>query len=688
MRSPSIFLSASLTVMLVVSTAAGAPLVLNVTGTYDENVVNSNTVDKSAAGAPNDVVTFTNDVLAAYNAGFGGVIDFDEGSFGTTDLFRGVFDSGARYVDFHTSAVMQSVGRNGSFDPISGGRGTTSTSDRSSWELTVGPGLGNGAGGSNDRLRVNQIGLTVLSRDHSQYPIDVRATATYSDLSTESIIANIGRSTKIDSSQPFQDTDDTFFGFTAPAGTGINSIRLESFAPGTTNPRSTRIAMDDLGFITVPEPWTRIDNFEGYDPGDNIHGRNGWSASGTQTVETDPGAFGNQALKISESGRNIYTGATIADGDTGTLFFRFYVPSGTDAVDFGVGTTSNSPPTSGSQIADYLRIYETTSSPYLRVDVYDDDDWQTVGSFLKDSWYNVWNVIDNETNTWQARIEGPGFTGQEEAHYGDPSTSVFDFRGSTTAGLDLVNFYIRTNAGHNGEAYIDDIYMNSSAKDLTSPVFTPSSVVLIDLNGADNNPTPGALWNTINTPGDATEASPMLLVSANGAPSGVAIALAGPWEASGLTNESGAFSDTHPGLEPGAEDYLFLRDTGTEGTVTLSGLTVDRPYRVEIVSSASDASRDRLQDILVAGEFADGLLDGQDFDSYQDGYLDGSLLVWNRVFPDIDGNILIDVKVTGTASQAFAQLNAIRLMAVPEPGTAVLLALGLLVLVATGRRRV
>ena len=400
----------TLVTMAYASAAIGAPVVFNATGIYDENSSNSNEVEKSAAGAPDNVATFAADVLAAYSAGAGGIIDFDSGSFGTTDVLRGVFDSGARYVDYRTSADMQSVGRTGSFDPISGGRGATTTSDRSTWQFSVGPALRSDAGNPDDRLRVNRIGLTVLSRDHSTYPLDVRATATYSDLSTETLTASIGRSTKVNSTTPFDNTDDTFFGFTAPTGAGINSIRLDGFVPGTTTPRATRIAIDDLGFMTIQDPWTRIDHFEGYGPGDNINGQNGWSASGTQTVEADPGAFGNQALKVSGSSRDIYTGATIADGGTGTLFFRFYVPSGTDVVDFGVGTTSNSPPTSGSQIADYLRIQESTSSPYLRVEVYDDNAWKTVGSFLTDTWYNVWNVIDNETNTWQARIEGPGFT--------------------------------------------------------------------------------------------------------------------------------------------------------------------------------------------------------------------------------------------------------------------------------------
>lgn len=422
---------------------------------------------------------------------------------------------------------------------------------------------------------------------------------------------------------------------------------------------------------TAGAAWTLIDDFESYDVGTNIHGQNGWTATGElQTVQDDPGAFGNQALQVTQDRKHIYKAATIADGDTGTLFFRFHVPAG-QSVDFGVGTTIENPPVDGTHISDYFRIVGTS------LQVHHNNGWRGVGSYSTGSWYNVWNVIDNQNDKWHAYIEGPGFTGQQQLAYG--STTDFDFRhgGGTN---DLVNFYIPTNANHAGHAYVDDIYLHSTAADLANPI-PPSSVVLIDFNEAHS--TPGGVWNTINAPGDATSANPFVLRSDNGIDSGIAIALTEAWEDSGATNDmTGAFATTHPDLAPGAADYFFLRDTNTSGTATLSGLDPDTPYRVELVVSMHTGST-RRQDTTVAGSFADSTPDGENFYSYSDGFVDGSLLRWNRVFPDANGNL--DIGVLCRANTA--HLNAIRLTAIPEPSALLLLGCGLAGLLAVGRRR-
>ncbi len=676
-------LSAGLAFVFLASTVAGAPVVIDVTGVYDENGVASNAVDKSASGAPNDVAAFTGDVAAAYAAGLGGVIGFDR-SLGTPDGFRGVYGGGARYVDFNTGVSMQSVSGTGTFLPISGSasetHGTTTNSDGSSWQLDVGPVVEGKTGTASTWHQVSQVGLTALSRAHSHYPLDVRATATFSDSSTQAVTSTIGRSTKI-ADWNFTNTDDTFFGFTAPAGQSIESIRLESFAPGTTTPRATRVAIDDLGFVTQAKPSSFIDDFTGYSAGQSIDGQNGWTAPVIGIVEDDPGAFGNRALRVSGGSQDIFKSATVANDDTGTLFFRFFVPE-SESPDFAVGLTTAATPSAAGDHASSFRIVGS------KLQAYDGSSFQDIaasGTLVPNSWYNVWQVLDNPSDTWQAYIEGPGFEGQHQLAAG--SATDFNFRSGSGAN-DLVNFYIRTNNDHGGAtAYVDDIYLNSTAADLTSPLLKPSSVVLIDFNNADTSPIPGALWNTIDEPGDATLSSPLPLLAANGVPSGISIGLSSTWETSGAEGNDGAFAATHPELAAAAEDYLLLRNGGTEGGVVLSGLDSDTPYRLEILSSVNDPNRDRLQDIAVDGLFADSFPDGENYDSYRDGFLDGNLLVWSKVFPDSSGELNIDVLVTGGSDDAFGGINAIRLMAIPEPSSLVLLAFAVAGLLAVRRRR-
>src|SRR6185436_1788786 len=75
------------------------------------------------------------------------------------------------------------------------------------------------------------------------YPLDLRATVTFNDGSTESALATIGNP---------RPTDDTFFGFSAPGNLVITNLLLQSFQTNTTTPVADRIGWDDFGFITKP----------------------------------------------------------------------------------------------------------------------------------------------------------------------------------------------------------------------------------------------------------------------------------------------------------------------------------------------------------------------------------------------------------------------------------------------------
>ena len=135
----------------------------------------------------------------------------------------------------------------GSFWTVSGnpnGYGITTSTDQAMYNLAIGPISDANTLAVLPNDRVVKLGFVVCSRTHATYPLDVKATVSYTDGTTESVTSTISAPRTV---------DDTFYGFTAPAGAGITNLLLESFSVGTTTPVSSRIGIDDLGFITVSD---------------------------------------------------------------------------------------------------------------------------------------------------------------------------------------------------------------------------------------------------------------------------------------------------------------------------------------------------------------------------------------------------------------------------------------------------
>jgi hypothetical protein len=238
----------TLTIALLLASASShvfaAPLVQDVVGVYD-SPNNSNTVDRTASG---NVATFTADVATAFGAGLGGVINFDGQNFNGLDDISARFGIGfSKTLTIDTSAPFNNQSSS-NIRAISGtenvgtGQFLLAASGSQFYTFTIGEIVG-GAEGEG----VTQLGFTVLTRNGGGTP-SISALATFSDGSTFS-------------SQAFGFTvtttpeQDTFYGFTAPAGTTIRSVQLNYGADG-----DLRRGIDDLAFITsvIPEPTTSL----------------------------------------------------------------------------------------------------------------------------------------------------------------------------------------------------------------------------------------------------------------------------------------------------------------------------------------------------------------------------------------------------------------------------------------------
>ena len=228
--------------LALVGPAACAAIVTTTSAVYD-SPAQANAVDQTATTPTAGIVAlvslnqFALDVAAASAAGTGGVIHFDDvagptasqqdiqarygpGNTRTLTLtnpnYNGSTTAGAGYqIDM---AALDTIGAT----PISGSIYLRSN--------------GTNVHAFNFSSPLSEVGFTVLGRSAAR---SVTATVTYDDNSTGSIgavaIPATGTAT------------DTFFGFAAPTGRTIKSLRVD---PGP----SDFIVIDDLGFVAVPEP--------------------------------------------------------------------------------------------------------------------------------------------------------------------------------------------------------------------------------------------------------------------------------------------------------------------------------------------------------------------------------------------------------------------------------------------------
>lgn len=208
----------------------------------------TNFVDSSATAAPNDLATFSNAVYSAYADNLGGDFDFPT-TFSTATIFQGTYGtSGTKRLTVTANRTMQAFSPPaGSFWTVSGnpnGYGITTSTDQSAYNLAIGPISDAATLNPLSTDKVVKLGFVVCSRTHATYPVDVKATVSYTDGSTESVTSTIS---------PPRTFDDTFYGFTAPNGEGIANLLLESFGVGTTTPVATRVGIDDLGFVTTSD---------------------------------------------------------------------------------------------------------------------------------------------------------------------------------------------------------------------------------------------------------------------------------------------------------------------------------------------------------------------------------------------------------------------------------------------------
>ncbi len=271
---------------------------------------------------------------------------------------------------------------------------------------------------------------------------------------------------------------------TSPIAAGGNSTFIIGFSPGAAGVRSATLSIQNDGDknpfdlpITgsggvATAGFLLIDNFQQSTLG-NLNGQRGWTATLAQ-VKADPTQAANQVASFEgagDAGANLPL--VIPQGATATLFFRAYSEADTTLVDWFAGMSDVAVSGlgafgdfevqigySGSQILDTLRVRDGVAAGNV-----------AASEFLPRTWYKIWAVIDNATDTSEVYIQGGTFTAQTQVTATDTGSTSFTFRnsGGGPVANDLIRFFVKSGtADLPGPALLDDIYL-ATGKVLTDP---------------------------------------------------------------------------------------------------------------------------------------------------------------------------------------------------------------------------
>lgn len=223
--------------------------------------------------------------------------------------------------------------------------------------------------------------------------------------------------------------------------------------------------------IPLSASWVLIEDFSS--------GTGNWTTLSGATITDSSGAGLFTAIGSSGfSGVFLGLGSNaILDGNMGTIFFRFQYNSTVNGA--GYGPTAATPSTWNDQGnylfadgSDQINTRTNTATEVLSQTANASDPFVPATG----TWYSAWITIDNTGGgAPQASfyIEPDGTAIASTILYEDgTSTSVFNARSTATG--DLANFFIAGNSG--STMLFDDIYVDSTATNLTNPIPEPSAI--------------------------------------------------------------------------------------------------------------------------------------------------------------------------------------------------------------------
>ncbi|MFC8599096.1 PQQ-dependent sugar dehydrogenase [Isoptericola sp. NPDC057191] len=232
------------------------------------------------------------------------------------------------------------------------------------------------------------------------------------------------------------------------AAAAVASATVLVGAPAVAQPAADREFTELLGF----EQYQRT----------TLNGQDGWSASSAAKVIADPLNGNNQVLAMTGGNQKAYRAVPeIADGTTGTLFFRFLR---TGSVDTSFGLTDVDQP---SQTTDSRAYVNNQNSDQMLVR--DGGGFKPAGVWGRDAWQCVWVVADNATDKVAVYSQGGPYA--ERTRLPEGTEQQFGFRQGVTTSLD--RFWWINGASSAGDLMLDDVAVDTAGENLAIPTGNP-----------------------------------------------------------------------------------------------------------------------------------------------------------------------------------------------------------------------
>lgn len=230
--------------------------------------------------------------------------------------------------------------------------------------------------------------------------------------------------------------------------------------------------------------WSSLSDFESATAGP-VDGQEGWTTTAGNTtafydVTADPSDPTNQALRTTgttgsgDMNGNAYIslgGNSIADGTTGTLFWRM---RNSDLGDLVVGAIDVADPAIPGWGGYEGYMVQGNAGGGNVFKVRDGGGFANLDAYTADEWYNVWLVLDHTADNSSLYV----------SQGADPAVllGAGDFRTGNEPDDTLTGINIRMGAAqlnNNAIGYVDDFYVDASGVNLSNPVIPePTTAVL------------------------------------------------------------------------------------------------------------------------------------------------------------------------------------------------------------------
>lgn len=186
-------------------------------------------------------------------------------------------------------------------------------------------------------------------------------------------------------------------------------------------------------------------------------------------VDAGAGPGGNEVIRTSFSE---------SIGTAGTVFFQYRTQT-TSNFGNGIGVTDVDIVNAG--FGDQVAYPSVISDTELAARDGGNATNVTISDELTgDTWHNVWMVLDDVTDTYDVYVS----SGRD--NIATPTTSVtgLEFRRTPAGAIDTFYFFNFQSGDLETEMYVDNIYLDASAENLSNPIPEPASLALVGAGAA------------------------------------------------------------------------------------------------------------------------------------------------------------------------------------------------------------